>query len=85
MGQVLDSGVMIWLSLRPTRVGSFSTQVILKNSEGHILDGCTMVTEVNKSMAKFFAQHSKKAGMASGAFVPLMKAAPSLRKLLGLP
>ena len=85
MGQVLDFGVIIWLSLKPTRVGSFSTQVILKNSEGHILHGSTMVTEVSKSMAKFFAQHSKKAGMASGAFVPLMKAAPSLRKLLGLP
>ncbi len=85
MGQVLDNGVMIWLTLRPSRMGSFHIQVMLNDAGGHLLSGRTMTTEVTRSVSKMLSQHSRKAGMASGALVPLMKAAPSLRRLLGLP
>ncbi len=85
MGQVLNCGNVIWLTLRPSRMGRFHTQVMLKDSSGDLIAGRTMVSDVNRDLRQFMAQHSKKAGMASGAFVPLMKALPSMRRLFGLP
>jgi len=85
MGEALDCGSAIWLSMQPVKKGVFETQVILKDEEGNIIDGRTMRTAISKNISQALKQYSGKAGKAGGLAVPLLKAAPSLRRLVGLP
>jgi len=85
MGEALDCGSVIWLSMQPVKKGIFDTQVTLKDEEGNIIDGRTMRTSVSKNISQALKQYSGKAGKAGGLAVPLLKAAPSLRRLVGLP
>ncbi|MCS5538305.1 MAG: hypothetical protein NZ770_09385 [Candidatus Poseidoniaceae archaeon] len=85
MGEALDCGSVIWLSMQPVRKGIFDTQVILKDEDGNIIQGRTMRTSVSKNISQALKQYSGKAGKAGGLAVPLLKVAPSLRKLVGLP
>ena len=85
MGEALDCGSMIWLSMQPTRKGLFKTQVLLKDENGNILEGRSMRTKVSKDISQALKQYSGRAGKAGGLAVPLLKAAPSLRRMFGLP
>ena len=85
IGDSLDKGSVLWLSMQPNGKGIFDTHVRLKNSTGDVIEGRTMRTSVSKNISQTLKQYSGKAGKAGGLAVPLLKVVPSLRKLVGLP
>jgi len=85
MGTALDCGSVIWLTMQPQKKGNYHTHVSLLDGKGDILEGKSMRTNVSKNISAALKQNAGKAGKAGGLAVPILKAAPSLRKLFGLP
>ena len=85
IGESLDKGYVLWLSMQPNSKGIFDTHVRIKNEFGELIEGRTMRTSVSKNISQTLKQYSGKAGKAGGLAVPLLKGIPSLRKLVGLP
>ena len=85
MGNALDCGSVIWLTMQPLKNGNYHTHVSLLDGKGDILEGKSMRTNVSKNISAALKQNAGKAGKAGGLAVPILKAAPSLRKLFGLP
>ena len=85
MGTALDCGSVIWLTMQPQKKGNYHTHVSLLDGKGNILEGKSMRTNVSKNISAALKQNAGKAGKAGGLAVPILKAAPSLRKLFGLP
>ena len=84
MGTALDCGSVIWLTMQPQKKGNYHTHVSLLDDKGNILEGKSMRTNVSKNISAALKQNAGKAGKAGGLAVPILKAAPSLRKLFGL-
>ena len=85
MGSALDCGNVIWLSMQASGKGVYHTHVTLLDENKNLLEGKSMRTTVSRNLSILFKQNAGKAGKAGGLVVPLMKAAPGLRKLIGLP
>ncbi|HIF46510.1 MAG TPA: hypothetical protein EYQ73_06965 [Candidatus Poseidoniales archaeon] len=85
MGSALDCGRMVWLSMQAQSKGEYQTIVSLLDENQNILEGKSMRFNVSRNLSVLLKQNAGKAGKAGGLVVPLMKAAPGLRKLFGLP
>jgi len=85
VGQILGMGKLLWISLQPTVKGSTYINVNISDNGGHLIGGKTMKIECRKNYATALKSQTGKASVLAGAMVPLAKAAPSLRRLIGLP
>ena len=85
VGKILGKGKLLWVSLQPTVKGSTYVCVNICDDGDHLIAGKTMKIECRKNYATAIKSQTGKASVLAGAMVPLAKAAPSLRRLLGLP
>ena len=85
VGKILGKGKLLWVSLQPTVKGSTYVCVNICDDGDHLIAGKTMKIECRKNYATALKSQTGKASVLAGAMVPLAKAAPSLRRLLGFP
>ena len=85
VGEMLGMGKLLWISIQPTVKGSTYLNVNISDDRENLIGGKTMKIDCRKNYANALKAQTGKASVLAGAMVPLAKAAPSLRRLLGLP